>query len=158
MSAQKTKSSETETRELLGRTEENSVSPMRGHWFALQENKWFLTKRKQKKMSLWPDLMFIEIRNYGWEKKIENLRLQAAPCWVPAWRELWSASCIALRCLAGAGRGRPQGVGHGESHCRSRRRHPSLKTKDPLLLSNVLCHGLFMQGVRSFIVVEWHHS
>ena len=74
--------------------------------------------------------------------KMENLRLLAAPCWVPAWRELWSASCIALRCSAGAGRGRPQGAGHGESHCHSRRRHPSLKTKDPSLLSNVLWNGL----------------
>ena len=50
VSAQKAlQGSETETRELLGGTEENSVPPMRGHWFALQENRWFFTKRKQKK-------------------------------------------------------------------------------------------------------------
>ena len=44
--------SETETRELLGGTEENSVSPMRGHWFALQANQWFFTKWKQKKIEV----------------------------------------------------------------------------------------------------------
>ena len=53
VSAQKAfQGSETETRELLGGTgtEENSVSPTRGHWFALQANQWFfLQKRKQKK-------------------------------------------------------------------------------------------------------------
>ena len=38
--------SETETRELLGGTEENRVSPKRGHWFALQANQWVFTKRK----------------------------------------------------------------------------------------------------------------
>ena len=43
--------SKMETRELLGGTDENSVSPMRGHWFALQANQWVCTKRKQKKMS-----------------------------------------------------------------------------------------------------------
>ena len=32
-----------ETRELLGGTEENSVSSTRIHWFALQANQWFLT-------------------------------------------------------------------------------------------------------------------
>ena len=37
-----------ETRELLGGTEENSVS-LRGHWFALQANQWVFTKRKQKR-------------------------------------------------------------------------------------------------------------
>ena len=53
VSAQKAlRGSETETRELLGGTEENSVSPMRGHWFALQANQWFFTKRKQKKIEL----------------------------------------------------------------------------------------------------------
>ena len=50
VSAQKAlRGSETETRELLGGTEENSVSPMRGHWFALQANQWVFTKKKQKK-------------------------------------------------------------------------------------------------------------
>ena len=44
--------SEMETRELLGGTEENSVPPMRGHWFALQANQWVFTKRKQKKIEL----------------------------------------------------------------------------------------------------------
>ena len=39
VSAQKAlQGSETEPRELLGGTEENSVSPMRGHRFALQAN------------------------------------------------------------------------------------------------------------------------
>ena len=53
VSAQKAlRGSETETRELLGGTEENSVSPMRGHWFALQANQWFFTKRKQEKIEL----------------------------------------------------------------------------------------------------------
>ena len=44
--------SETETRELLGGTTENSVSPMRGHWFALLANQSFFIKRKQKKIEL----------------------------------------------------------------------------------------------------------
>ena len=49
-SAQKAlQGSETETRELLGRTEENGVSPMRGHWFALQANQWFFTKKGNRK-------------------------------------------------------------------------------------------------------------
>ena len=39
-------------RELLGGTEENSVPPMRGHWFALQANQWVFTKRKLKKNEL----------------------------------------------------------------------------------------------------------
>ena len=45
MSAQKARQAthETEIWELLGGTEENSVSPMRGHWFALQENQQFFT-------------------------------------------------------------------------------------------------------------------
>ena len=37
------KGSETETRELLGGTEENSVSSTRGHWFSLQAYQYFLT-------------------------------------------------------------------------------------------------------------------
>ena len=41
--------SETETRELLGGTEEISISLTRIHWFDLQANQWFFTKRKQKK-------------------------------------------------------------------------------------------------------------
>ena len=40
------------TRKLRGGTEENSVSPKRGHWFAHQANQWFFTKRKQKKIEL----------------------------------------------------------------------------------------------------------
>ena len=41
---------ETKTRELVGGTEENGVSPTRGRGFALQTNKWwFFTKRKQDK-------------------------------------------------------------------------------------------------------------
>ena len=44
--------SETETRELLGGTEENSVSPMRGHWFALQANQWVFTKSQQNRIEL----------------------------------------------------------------------------------------------------------
>ena len=43
--------SETETRELLGGTEEKSISPMRGHWFTLQANQWFFTKKETKKLS-----------------------------------------------------------------------------------------------------------
>ena len=57
-SAQKAlQGSETETRELLGGTTENSVSPMRGHYFALQANKLFFSKGKQKKFRRWPDLV-----------------------------------------------------------------------------------------------------
>ena len=53
VSAQKAlRGSETETRELLGGTEENRVSPMRGHWFALQANQWVFSERKQKKIEL----------------------------------------------------------------------------------------------------------
>ena len=53
VSAQKAlRGSKTETGELLGGTEENSVSPMRDHWFALQANQWVFTKRKQKKIEL----------------------------------------------------------------------------------------------------------
>ena len=49
-SAQKAfQGSETETRELLGGTTENSVSPVRGHLFAIQANQCFFTKRKQEK-------------------------------------------------------------------------------------------------------------
>ena len=71
VSAQKAlQGSETETSELLGATEENSISLTRGHWFALQANKWFFTKRKQK-----------------------NIELVARP-WLAAWRtsgtDLWS--------------------------------------------------------------------
>ena len=52
MSAQKAlRGSETNTRELLVGTEENSLSPLRGHWFALA-NQGFFTKRKQKKIKL----------------------------------------------------------------------------------------------------------
>ena len=51
VSAQKAlRGSETEMRELLGGTEENIVSPMGGHWFTLQANQWFFTKRRQKKL------------------------------------------------------------------------------------------------------------
>ena len=39
--------SETETRELLGGTEEISVSPERGHQFAHQATQMFFTKRKR---------------------------------------------------------------------------------------------------------------
>ena len=38
--------SQTETTELLGGPKENSVSPMRGHWFALQANQWFCYKKE----------------------------------------------------------------------------------------------------------------
>ena len=49
VSAQKAiQGSETETRELLGGTTENSVSPTRGHWFALQANQDFFYKKETK--------------------------------------------------------------------------------------------------------------
>ena len=41
--------SEMETRELLGGTGENSVSPMRGHYFALHTNQWFFYKKETEK-------------------------------------------------------------------------------------------------------------
>ena len=44
VSAQKAlQGSKTVTRELLGGTEEKSISPTRGHWFALQANEWIFT-------------------------------------------------------------------------------------------------------------------
>ena len=53
VSAQKAlQGSQTETRELLFRTEENSNSPMRGHGFALQANQWFFIERREKKDEL----------------------------------------------------------------------------------------------------------
>ena len=49
VSAQKAlQGSKAETREFLGGTEENSVSPMRGHWFALQANQFFSQKGNRK--------------------------------------------------------------------------------------------------------------
>ena len=44
--------SETETRDLLGGMEENSVSSTRGHWFNLQANQWVFTEREKKKIEL----------------------------------------------------------------------------------------------------------
>ena len=44
--------SETETRELLEGTEENSVSPMRGHCFALQANQRFFHNMETEKIEL----------------------------------------------------------------------------------------------------------
>ena len=38
-----------EARELLGATEDKSISSKKGNWFALQTNQWFFTKRKQEK-------------------------------------------------------------------------------------------------------------
>ena len=56
VSAQKAvQGSETETRELLGGTEENSVSPLRDHLPSRQIND-FLRKGNRKKLSKWPDL------------------------------------------------------------------------------------------------------
>ena len=36
-----------EMREFLAGTEEKSISPIRGHWFALQSNQWFFYKKKK---------------------------------------------------------------------------------------------------------------
>ena len=44
--------SKTKTRELLGGMEENSVSSMRGHWFALQANQLFFTEEETEKIEL----------------------------------------------------------------------------------------------------------
>ena len=72
--------SETGTRELLGGTEENSLSVLMAHWFALQANQWFCTKWKQKfeKLNYWPDLVppsgedFDDDRG-GWGNKLDFL-------------------------------------------------------------------------------------
>ena len=44
--------SETVTGKLVGGTEENSIVPIRGHWFALQTDEWFYAERKRKDIKL----------------------------------------------------------------------------------------------------------
>ena len=39
--------------EMLGETEEKSISLTRGHWIALQANQWFFTKKRNRKKINW---------------------------------------------------------------------------------------------------------
>ena len=53
--------SKMETRKLLGGTEENSVSPTRGQWFAFQANQWFfswINERNRKKLNSGQDSLW----------------------------------------------------------------------------------------------------
>ena len=92
VSAQKAlRGSETETRELLGGTEENSVSPMRGHWFALQANQWVFTKRKQKKN--WVSGQTWTVPGFGEEPLPQNVHGRRFRHWRGVMRKVhWQCS------------------------------------------------------------------